>query len=119
MVNKRKLGKEAESLAVKFLIENGYIIINKNFRCKIGEIDIIANDKDYTVFIEVKYRKTNKNGLPCEAVTFNKQKTIIKVAQYYLSEKNIYYTNCRFDVLEMFGELNNIKINLIKNAFQC
>lgn len=118
MENKRKIGAEAEKIAIDYLLKNNYIILEKNFRCKLGEIDIIANDKDYLVFIEVKYRKTNKKGLPREAVNIYKQKTIIKVTKYYLVKYNLYDNNCRFDVLEMIGDMNNLEINLIKDAFQ-
>lgn len=117
MVNKRQLGTKAEKIALEYLIKNHFEILNTNFRCKIGEIDIIAKDKDYIVFIEVKYRKTDKNGLPRESVNYYKQKTIIKVAQWYIIGKNIHDGNYRFDVLEMLGDIDNVEINLLKNAF--
>lgn len=113
MENKRQIGTTAEKLAVNYLIQNNYSIINTNFRCKIGEIDIIAKDNDYIVFIEVKYRKNTKRGLPREAVNYNKQKTIIKVANYYILQNKLYTNNFRFDVVEIIDK----QINLIKNAF--
>lgn len=118
MENKRELGTEAEKIAANYLLENNYIVVEKNFRCKLGEIDIIANDEDYLVFIEVKYRKTDKKGLPREAVNIYKQRTIIKVAKWYLVKHNLYDSNCRFDVLEMMGDMDNLEINLIKDAFR-
>lgn len=117
MVNNRILGSQTENMAVQYLIKMNYSILTTNFRCKLGEIDIIAKDKDYIAFIEVKYRKTDKNGLPREAVNSFKQRTIIKVAKYYLMRYNLYGSNCRFDVVEMKGELDNIEINVLKNAF--
>ena len=117
MANNRDIGDKTEKLAAEYLTKKGYKVITTNFRCGMGEIDIIAKDKDYIVFIEVKYRKTDKNGLPREAVTVFKQRTIIKVAKYYLMLYNLYNSNCRFDVVEMKGNLENIEINLLQNAF--
>lgn len=117
MENKKNIGNKAENIAKSFLESKGYIIITSNFFTKLGEIDIIASDNDYLVFVEVKYRKSLKNGLPREAVNYKKQLHIIKTAQYYLMKNNIYNTNCRFDVVEIFGNLEKPEINLIQNAF--
>ena len=117
MENNKIIGNMAEFAAQNFLKEKGYTIIDLNFRSKTGEIDIIAYDKSYIVFIEVKYRKNLKNGMPREAVNYKKQSKIIKTAQYYLMIKNIYNKDCRFDVIELYGDINNPKINLIQNAF--
>ena len=117
MENKKTIGNNAELIAKEFIKTKGYIIITSNFRSKFGEIDIIASDSNYLVFIEVKYRKSLKNGLPREAVNYKKQNRIIKTAQYYLMINNLYDKNCRFDVIEIFGDIENPKINLIKNAF--
>lgn len=117
MENKKTIGNTAENIAKNFLKTKGYTIITSNFRSKSGEIDIIASDNDYLVFIEVKYRKSLKNGLPREAVNYKKQLHIIQTAQYYLLINNIYNKNCRFDVVEIFGNIENPEINLIQNAF--
>jgi putative endonuclease len=117
MVNNRTLGCQTEKMAVDYLVKKGYSIQETNFRCRLGEIDIIAKDKEYIAFVEVKYRKTDKNGLPREAVNIFKQRTIIKVAKYYLMRYNLYDSNCRFDVVEMKGSLENVEINLLQNAF--
>src|SRR5690348_10664811 len=103
---KKQIGNSGEEEAVNYLQKNGYKIIQKNYRCKIGEIDIIAKDSDYLVFIEVKSRKDNQYGAPGEAVNYFKQQKIIKVAQYYLMTKGI-DPNVRFDVVEIIGELKN------------
>ena len=84
MSDNKEIGKLGEDLATKYLETLGYQIIERNFRCKVGEIDIIAKDKDYLVFIEVKYRKDNKKGIPAEAVNHNKRKKIIKATKYYI-----------------------------------
>ena len=114
MENKRSIGAVYEQKAVEYLKEKGYSIINQNFRCKIGEIDIIAQWKDVIVFVEVKYRKTASFGYPEEAVSYYKQEKIRKVAQYFLTGSNSFVDmDCRFDVIAIEGE----EIRHIENAF--
>ncbi|TCK98297.1 putative endonuclease [Natranaerovirga hydrolytica] len=114
MYNNRRVGSTYEKKAIDYLKQNHYTHLQANYRCKIGEIDIIAQDGKYLVFIEVKYRKNNKKGYPREAVHYYKQKTIIKVAQYYLMEKKLMdKVSVRFDVVEILDQ----DIQLIKNAF--
>jgi len=112
-INKRTIGNAGEDRACEFLENAAYKILERNFRCRSGEIDIIALDGNYIVFIEVKYRKDNSFGYPRESVNYYKQRNISKVASYYLLIKNAYDKNCRFDVVEIIGE----KIELIQNAF--
>ena len=87
MAQHLKIGKVGEQEAVKFLKKKNYKIIDQNFSCKIGEIDIIAYQKDTIVFVEVKTRKNNLFGTPGQAVNKSKQKKIIKTALYYLQLK--------------------------------
>ena len=120
--NKRTIGNIGEEMAVKYLIKNKYRILERNFRCKLGEIDIIAKDGVYIVFVEVKMRKNSDFGMPAEAVNFYKQRKIIQVAQYYLMSKGIEY-NIRFDIVEILANIEENKtqiknIRIIKNAFQ-
>lgn len=113
-MNKRVVGDIKENIAVDYLKENNYTILERNFRCRIGEIDIIARDGRYLVFIEVKYRQNNQYGYPCEAVNKNKQNTIYKVASVYLKKNKMSFeTPIRFDVISILGD----KIKLIKNAY--
>ena len=113
-MNKRQLGTDYEILACKYLEDKGYKIIERNYRCYKGEIDIIAKDGDYIVFVEVKYRTKNSFGYSAEAVNVHKQQIIYKVAQNYLCR---YYKNieppCRFDVIA----IDDMNINHIFNAF--
>lgn len=118
MADNKYLGKLAEDIASKYLLDMNYKIIERNFKCRCGEIDIIAQDEDYIVFVEVKYRSTIKKGLPRESVNIYKQKRIITVAKYYINLKSLYDTNFRFDVIELLGNINKPEINLIKNAFE-
>lgn len=112
--NNREIGTCYEDLATNYLENIGYKIIDKNFRCKIGEIDIIAQDDIYLVFVEVKYRKDNKSGFSVEAVTISKQRIIYKVANFYMLKKNVSFeTPVRFDIIGFDG----MKISHIKNAF--
>lgn len=111
--NKRTIGGKWEAVACDYLEKLNYTILEKNFRCRSGEIDLIALDGDYIVFIEVKYRTNNAYGYPREAVNYYKQRNISKVATYYLLRKNAFHKNCRFDLVEIIG--NNIE--LIQNAF--
>lgn len=114
MQNNRSVGTIKEDVAAKYLAKNGMEILNKNYRCRYGEIDIVAKDGSYLVFTEVKYRANTKNGYPEEAVTAKKQKTIAFVANYYLMQKHLSSdTPVRFDVVAILGE----EITHIKNAF--
>lgn len=109
-------GAIGEKLAVSYLIKNNYKIIDRNFKCKLGEIDIIATIDDVVVFVEVKTRKSLIYGYPYEAVTLSKQQKIIKTAHSYIKLKKIMDKQYRFDIIEVY--LNgSIRINHIKNAF--
>lgn len=113
-INKRKIGCEKEESAAKYLSGIGYQILARNFYTRTGEIDLVAQEGGYLVFIEVKYRKNQIFGYPEEAVTLSKQRKIIRTARYYML-KNGYTetTPCRFDVVAITGN----EIRLVKNAF--
>ena len=99
-MNKRQVGTQYESMAVQYLTEAGYHILERNFRCRTGEIDIIAKDGAYLVFVEVKYRASAACGSA--------------LAQYYMVSHGYgTQTNCRFDVVAIQGT----EITLIQNAF--
>lgn len=112
--NRRAVGTEKEHAAGEYLKTRGYQILQYNFRCRIGEIDIVAKEDDYLVFVEVKYRKDIRCGYPAEAVTAAKQRTISKVAAYYLLTHGYAAdTPCRFDVAAVLES----QIEVLKNAF--
>ena len=113
------LGRHGEDIAYKYLEQNNYIIIERNFRCKQGEIDIIAKDlsKNELVFIEVKTRVSFNFGRPAQSVTYIKQKHLLKVANYYLFINSIKNKFIRFDVIEVFVKESQFKINHIKQIF--
>jgi putative endonuclease len=115
--NKVITGKEGERKAVAFLSENGYRICETNFRCPIGEIDIIAKDKNTLVFIEVKTRKSEELGYPEEAVEIKKQRKMFQLALWYLQQKKVADTDARFDVIAITLLPQGEEIKLIRNAF--
>lgn len=113
------LGIYGEDKACKYLEQNNYQIIERNFRCKHGEIDIIAQDlsKNELVFIEVKTRLNFNFGRPAHSVTYIKQKHILNVANYYLFLNSIKNKFIRFDIIEIFVKKSQFKINHIKQIF--
>ena len=110
-------GKEGEKIAAAFLKKNGYRIIEINFRCPIGEIDIIAKEKKDLVFVEVKTRKYMELGYPEQAVGIRKQKKMSQLALWYLQKRKIVDTNARFDVVAITLIPEKSEVKLIKNAF--
>jgi len=116
------IGNIGEQYAVSYLQKEKYKIIDKNYRCNYGEIDIIAFDKDCLCFVEVKTRTTCKYGRPANAVNYPKRRHIINCAKVYISSKRLGNYKARFDIVEVFmkNDDNKIrieKINIIKNAF--
>ncbi|MBZ9608310.1 YraN family protein [Clostridium estertheticum] len=116
----KDIGALGEDISENYLKNIGYRILDKNFRCKCGEIDLIAINKGYICFVEVKTRYGINYGTPAESVTSSKQKKIYKTAQVYISQKNIINYNFRFDVVEVMlnSDNNNFLINHIEDAFQ-
>ena len=111
--NRRAVGTEYERRAGLYLQQQGYEILRYNYRCKKGEVDIIARDGEYLVFCEVKYRSGRKGGDPSEAVDHRKQKILSGCALYYLMETGMTDIPCRFDVVGIAGG----EVRLYKNAF--
>lgn len=107
MYFKQEIGKKGEEFATEYLEEKGYQIIERNFKCKQGEIDIIAKEKNEYVFIEVKTRTNSSYGMPSEAVDEKKQKHIWDAAKYYLYSHHLEKQYVRFDVIEVY--LNHLK----------
>lgn len=111
-------GVVGEELAHCYLIKEGYKVLLKNYRSVLGEIDLIAKEGEVLVFVEVKTRQTLEAGLPAEAVTFFKQRQIIKSAQCYLKQFRLEETPCRFDVVSVIlGSQEESRIELIRDAF--
>ena len=116
MYERHETGKIGEDIATKYLQQSGYEIIKRNFECKIGEIDIIAKDKDEIVFVEVKTRASTLYGLPKEAVDQTKKKHIYRSAEFYIYIKHLENKPVRIDVIEVYKKRGKFKVYHIKNA---
>lgn len=123
MVTTREQGQHTEKLACQFLEEKGLKLLEKNYHCRFGEIDLIMQQNDSIVFVEVRYRRTNDFGSGAESVTANKQSKLIKTASAYLQQHaKLRKHPARFDVVSITGSIetnniNNIDFNWIENAF--
>jgi putative endonuclease len=115
--NPSDFGKNAEKTAQKHLRSKGYTIIETNYRCKKGEIDIVAKCGNYLVFCEVKARRNKNYGTALEGVTESKIKKIRETAEDYLTKRNLRGADCRFDVVTLDETGNGLKVELIPNAF--
>jgi putative endonuclease len=114
-MNKRQTGTAYEEKAALWLESKGMKVMERNFRCRQGEIDLIAQDGKYLVFVEVKYRSADKVGYPAEAVNFRKQKRIADASAYYCYKHKVSENQpCRYDVISILGE----EITHIENAFE-
>ena len=114
---KKDLGKKGEEKALRFLKKKGYRIIKQNYICNLGEMDIIAKEKDTLVFVEVKTRTSVAFGPPQLAVTPFKQRQLSKVALHFLKEKKLEDVKARFDVVAILLPPEKEEIELIRNAF--
>ena len=110
ILNTREIGNKYEDKSVKILVKEAYKILERNYQNRFGEIDIIAEKNKEIVFIEVKYRKTNKFGYGYEAVDRRKIMKILKLANYYMQSKKYRGYKIRFDCMSYLGdELDWIK----------
>ena len=117
-MNNKQLGAIGEKYAVDYLKRKKYNILQLNFFCPYGEIDIIAKHKNSLVFIEVKTRKSTKFGKGLEAVNFSKQQKLRKIALYYLNKNAPTFSALRFDVIDILIQNDKVvKIEHIENAF--
>jgi putative endonuclease len=118
-MNVKNLGKVGEDMACGYLESQGYQIIKRNFRSRLGELDIIAKEDDTLVFIEVKAKSNTDFGLPQEMVGYKKQQKLIKVAYSYLKEEKLDDISWRIDVVAIIKDKSGGKsIKLIKNAVE-
>ena len=114
-MNNIEKGRLGEEIALKYIISKGGTIVEKNYRTKMGEIDLIAKMNGELVFIEVKSRSNINYGYPCEAANYKKKRKITNVAKYYILDNSLEDISVRFDVIEIY--LTDKKINHIVNAF--
>ena len=116
---KRKTGDSGEDAAASFLVRKGYTIVARNFRCKTGELDIVAADKSGVIaFVEVKSRKSTDFGLPCQAVNQKKQRRLIHTAQYFLLKNpQLRHLQPRMDIIEILKVDGQCYIRHLPNSF--
>lgn len=118
MVDDRKaLGAAGEKAAERFLRRQRYTIVERNYRTRLGEIDLIALDGPTVVFVEVKTRTGSVHGSPFEAVDARKQRQMIRTAQGFLAAKRLLDRPARFDVVGVWWEGGKARCELIRNAF--
>jgi putative endonuclease len=115
---KKEIGQKGENLAVDYLQNAGYMVLERNYRCKLGEIDIIARDNDTLVFIEVRTRSSLAFGLPQESINRRKRHQISKVALEYMIRRKLKNIPARFDVVAISLAPGKEKVDHIKDAFE-
>ncbi|HEV7822380.1 MAG TPA: YraN family protein [Burkholderiales bacterium] len=109
-----KRGVEAEAMAAAFLEHNGLKILARNYRCRLGEIDLVAREGDTTVFVEVRSRRSSAFGGAAASITAAKRQRLLKAARHYISRQRA-LPQCRFDALLIQGEPP--RIEWLRNAF--
>ena len=115
--SKQALGREGERLAELFLKQKGYQLVQRNYRCRGGEVDLIVLDRRIVVFVEVKTRTDHEFGNPLEAVAPRKQRRMILAAQLFLHEKKLHERDARFDVVGISWPGSKPVVEHIENAF--
>lgn len=114
--NRAAKGRRAEQVAQEYLSDRGLKLVEQNYRCRRGEIDLIMQHGDTLVFVEVRYRKNNDFGGAMESVTAKKQQKIHTTALHYMQGYNS-NTPARFDVVAITGSGRNAQLEWIQNAF--
>jgi len=116
--SKQLLGKEGERVAEQYLRSKGYTLVERNYRCHGGELDLIVLDRRVLVFVEVKTRTGHGFGSPFEAVEARKQQRMIRAAQFFLSQKGLHQRDARFDVIGVSWPGREPVVEHIENAFE-
>jgi putative endonuclease len=111
------LGRQGERVAEHYLRRKGYKLVERNYRCPIGEVDLILLDRRVIVFVEVKTRSDHSFGTPLEAVEIRKQHRVIRAAQYFLNQKGLHHREARFDVIGISWPRSEPIVEHIENAF--
>lgn len=116
-LDRLRFGRKSEKRAARYMESKGYRIIEMNYRCRFGEIDIIARSSDILVFCEVKARSNRTFGTALEGITGAKVRKIRKTAEYYLMTKKLKNIDCRFDAVTVDQSGSKTVIEIIPNAF--
>jgi len=115
---KQVLGKEGERIAEQYLKRKGYKVVERNYRCAAGEVDLIVLDRRVIVFVEVKTRTGHGFGTPLEAIQPRKQRKMMQAAQFFLSQKKLHQRDARFDVVGISWPGREPVIEHVENAFE-
>ncbi|WP_424947378.1 YraN family protein [Candidatus Spongiihabitans sp.] len=111
-------GEQVESAALAYLQSNGLTLVEKNYRCMYGEIDLIMMDKHDLVFVEVRYRKNDLFGGATQSIDANKQQKLRRTAETFMQKNHaLKFDGCRFDVVAVNGQSANYKIHWLSDAF--
>jgi putative endonuclease len=115
----RSIGQHYENQACTFLQQQGLRLIKRNFACRLGEIDLIMQEKKSLVFVEVRYRRSHSFGDGIESIEYRKCKKLIRTAEYYLQQNRLTEKiPCRFDVIGITHVSSDNSLTWIKDAFQ-
>ena len=117
MDHRQSLGRRGEDLACAELEKRGYVILERRFRTRCGELDIVARDAGVLVFVEVKARSGSNFGTPLESVTWKKRQRLSQMAVAYLCHKRLGQVACRFDVISVNERRGAPTIELVRGAF--
>lgn len=117
-VEKRNLGRQGELEAEQYLVAQGYELIMRNYRCSVGELDLVVQDQDVLVFVEVRTQSGPLFGDPLESVTLRKQKQVIKAAAHYTARYQVMNHPMRFDVIGISWTSSGPQIIHVKGAFE-
>jgi putative endonuclease len=119
VINNIDIGSYGENIALKYLLDKGYILLRKNYRTKCSEIDIILKKKDVLHFVEVKTRYNKNFGIPCQSINYKKKNSIIKASLIYIISERLITYNVSYDVIEVVLNYTNdsFSLNHIEGAF--
>lgn len=114
---KQILGREGERIAETYLRKKGYRVVERNYRCPVGELDLVVLDRRVIVFVEVKTRTDERFGAPLESVDRRKQRKMIKAALFFLSRHRLHHREARFDVVGISFMEREPVVEHVENAF--
>lgn len=118
MMNRFHKGREGEKAAAEYLLSSGIKILDRNFRCPLGEIDLVAKDGEAIVFVEVRSRQIDGICSPEESITMNKRRRVARAALWYLKQRGLQNFHARFDVVAVRWNDEKPEVNWIVNAFE-
>jgi len=113
-----RLGRRGEEVAAQYLLRRGCRILARNYRCPLGELDLVAEEDGVIVFVEVKTRRGGRAGTGAQAVTTHKRRRLLRLARYYLAVHGLAGGPCRFDVISLAVSSGRARVEVVRHAFQ-